>query len=386
MKTNELNKLMEDTIFDEVKKMILKESEGEKHEVYHVTCEGEPVGTCESEEKAHEIVNKLEKEHPGKQFIIEKKTYGSYGEMIDKLDEMGEELEENMEKVETHEGNAFTAALTKAKESGEDKFTVDGKEYDVEECWTQMKEEEEEECDECNSMEEELKGNQDKIDANKNGKIDAEDFKLLKKKKVNENKTKKVLRLTESELIKLIGKMVNEAVVPGLETLKTTRTGSGKESSEHLSDVEKKMKDYLSFDGNDNPEFPKQVSKGEKVADNNTEEEDAFVDSFRGGTLLDLDYDSEPSEQFKDRMKKALEGDSTMGNSQEYANVIKTETGKKLAKVADKKEKEEENMPMYVKDPAPIKNVNESENESSTLIENEIKRMKMMVEYNKKTQ
>ena len=32
-------------------------------------------------------------------------------------------------------------------------------------------------------IEEELKGNQHKIDANKNGKIDAGDFKLLRKKK-----------------------------------------------------------------------------------------------------------------------------------------------------------------------------------------------------------
>ncbi len=385
MKSKDLQNLLESTVFDEVKKLIIKESKEDKHEVYHVTCEGEPVGTCESEDKAHEIVNKLEKEHPGKQFIIEKKSYSSYGDMIDKLDEMGEELEENenMKTIDTHEGNAFSAALNKAKEAGEEKFTVDGKEYDVEECWSQMKEEEEE-CDECNSMEEELTGDQYKLDANDNDEIDSEDFKLLRKKKVNENK--KVVRLTESELIKLIGKMVNEASVPGLETLKTTRTGSGKESNEHLADVEKKMKDYLTFDNNDNPEFPKQISKGEKVADNNTDEENEFVDSFRGGTLLDLDYDSEPSAQFKDRMKKALEGDATMGNSQEYANVIKTETGKKLAKVAVKKEKEEEKMPMYIKDPAPIKNVNESKNESSILIENEIKRMKMMSEYNKKTQ
>lgn len=32
-----------------------------------------------------------------------------------------------------------------------------------------------------------LKGNQKKLDANKNGKIDGEDFKLLKKKKANED-------------------------------------------------------------------------------------------------------------------------------------------------------------------------------------------------------
>ena len=36
-------------------------------------------------------------------------------------------------------------------------------------------------------MEEELKGNQDKIDANKNNKVDAEDFKILRgKKKMDE--------------------------------------------------------------------------------------------------------------------------------------------------------------------------------------------------------
>ena len=36
-------------------------------------------------------------------------------------------------------------------------------------------------------VKEELKGNQSKIDANKNGKIDGEDFKILKKEKTNEN-------------------------------------------------------------------------------------------------------------------------------------------------------------------------------------------------------
>ncbi len=39
-------------------------------------------------------------------------------------------------------------------------------------------------------LEEELKGNQSKIDANKNGKIDAEDFKMLRKKKTNEDLSK----------------------------------------------------------------------------------------------------------------------------------------------------------------------------------------------------
>jgi hypothetical protein len=40
---------------------------------------------------------------------------------------------------------------------------------------------------ESHASSEGLKGNQKKIDANKNGKIDGEDFKLLKKKKANED-------------------------------------------------------------------------------------------------------------------------------------------------------------------------------------------------------
>ena len=135
MKVEELNAIMESIVFDEIKKSILNESMGGGMEKYHVTCEGEPVVNCDTQEEAEEHVNKLKKEHPGKQFIIEKANYESHSDMIEKLDKMGEELEEteNMKKFETKEGNAFTGAMTKAKESGEKTFTVDGKEFDVEE-------------------------------------------------------------------------------------------------------------------------------------------------------------------------------------------------------------------------------------------------------------
>jgi hypothetical protein len=135
MKVEELNTIMESIIFDEIKKSILKESMGGVMEKYHVTCEGEPVVNCDTQEEAEEHVNKLEKEHPGKQFIIEKANYESHSDMIEKLDKMGEELEEteNMKKFETKEGNAFTGAMTKAKESGEKTFNVDGKNGNF--CW-----------------------------------------------------------------------------------------------------------------------------------------------------------------------------------------------------------------------------------------------------------
>ncbi|MFN9956711.1 MAG: hypothetical protein ACK55I_26725, partial [bacterium] len=75
---------------------------------------------------------------------------------------------------------------------------------------------------------EELKGNQDKIDKNKNGKIDAEDFKMLRIDKKEKPRTpagfehgeivsgymkeskKKTIQLTEDEVIELIQRMVME--------------------------------------------------------------------------------------------------------------------------------------------------------------------------------
>lgn len=196
------------------------------------------------------------------------------------------------------------------------------------------------------------------------------------------NESKKKIRLTESELVKLI-KTIAESV-PGLETYKSSHKASGKENSDAMSDTEKKIKDYLSFDGNDNPEFPKQVGKGEKAARQNTSEEDEVVADNRGGGLEDLDYEQEPSKQFKDRLKMALTGDSKMGNSHDAANVIPSKLGEKILKKVERKDKKEDKAPMYVKDPAPVTNLNESVTKSNVL--SEINRMKDMVNYNKKTQ
>lgn len=199
---------------------------------------------------------------------------------------------------------------------------------------------------------------------------------------------KKVLRLKESELVKLISKMVSESV-PGLEVTKKSQSATKKETGEYVGSVEKKMKDYLSIPGNDNPEFPKQVGKGEKAAVHfDSKEDQEYVDNYRGNTSLDLDYDSEPSEKFKKRLKNALEGDSTMGNSQDAGNVVKTDTGKKLAKIADVKKKDEKTFPMYKKDSQPVteKKVNESKVSFSNVLKEEVEKMKKLSTYNKKTQ
>jgi len=377
MKVSELKNLIENVISKEVRNKIISESK----EVYHIKCEGVPLGTFDTEEEANEALPSYKAKHDG-ELIIEKGQYDSHESMIDKLDEMNDELEEtdNMENTEKQpmKGNEFSGALKAARDAGEKSFTVDGKEYDVEECWTKEMSEEEEECDECGDTE------MKESTCEKCGKELCECGSGM-----YESKKKRTIRLTESELTKLIAKMVNESI-PGLDAVKSAHDGD-KETKQHLSDVEQKMKDSASFDGNDNPEFPKPIGKGEKVARQNTEKENEYVEDTRGGTLLNLEYNTEPSDQFKNRLKKALEGDATTGNSQEYANVIKSDTGKNLAKQAERKKKKEDaefsvSWGHSWKSPEEVKVVNETTFKMSNVLEEEIKKMKDMVNYNKKTQ
>ena len=391
MKVTELNSIIENAVINEIKKTILSESEEGKKDVYHIKCEGVPLATFDTEEEANEALPTYKDKHKDGELIIEKGVYENHGDMMDKLDEMNDQLEEtdDMQNTQPMEGNEFSGALKAAKDAGEEKFTVDGQEYDVEECWSKQ-------------MEEELHGNQDKIDADKDGKISSNDFKMLLKKKsdveeteepcdecgsgmTSVNEGKKVLRLTESEMIKVIKSIVKESI-PGLEALNKAKKGTGAETKTHMADVEKEMKKQASFDGNDNPEFPKQVNKGEKVARVNSDKEDEDVADNRGGGMEDLDYTNEPSENFKKRLKMALEGDALMGNSHEYANAVKTDTGKNLLKKVLRKDKKEEDVSMYNKDIDTVKTVNESKFKFSDLLNEEISKMKNIASYDKKTQ
>lgn len=172
---------------------------------------------------------------------------------------------------------------------------------------------------------------------------------------------KKVLRLKESEMVELINRIVTESI-PGLEVTKRAQTQSKKDNESNATEVAKKIKGATTFDGNDNPEFPKQIGKGEKVARKNTPEQEEEIEDNRGGGLEDLSYDMEPSQQFKDRVKKSLEGHSSTGNSQDYGNVIKSDLGKKIADKVERKQKARKDMVMYNKDVQPTKSINESIN------------------------
>jgi hypothetical protein len=364
LKIKDIDQIVQKLVSEEIKKSVLNENSGK--EVYHIKADGVPLATYETEQEANEYLPKYKNEHPGKELIIEPGDYQSYDEMIDKFDEMSEEIDETEEECsecgdqefseeETTEGIDFEKIL-RSPRSGKKVSNDVGLE------------EAKQTCSECGG---EL--NEEGVCAECSGS------------QINERKK---IRLKESELIEMIKKMVIEAI-PGIEVTKNAQKGSKKDNDSYMSDVEKKIKQYLSFDGNDNPEFPKQIGKGEKVARQNSKEEDETVSDYRGGGMEDFDYDVEPSDTFKERAEKALTGDPKMGNSQDAANVIKTDTGKKIVdKVKRKKEKEKKEFNVSWghawKEPEKVKQVNE--NKIPQEVNDEIQKIKKLTTYNKKTQ
>lgn len=396
MKVSDLNKIIEETISNEIKKTILEEGDGKKN-TYAIKCEGEYIEMCQTKEEADKKCEEYNKNNPDKTFVVEMETYESKEELIDKLDEMSEKIdsehmEENTEISEINHDqneNAFVLAADAARDKGEKEFEFpkgSGKMHPV----TIKSDIDEDEGEFHEELEE--------VNCEKCGKGLCECGKMYEEESINESeKDKKVLRLSESQLVEMITKIVNESV-PGLKAVENAHKVADKETKQHMADVDKKIKGTLSIEGNDNPEFPHQVGKGgpdtldPKKVVHNTEDQNEETDLERGEHALDLDYDHEPTDEFKERLKKALEGDSTMGNA-DGGNTIPSDTGKKLAATAEKRKDRYENQPMYKKDIQPVKVVSEEKEEitetveeKNSVLEEEIQKMKKIASYNEKTQ
>ena len=243
----------------------------------------------------------------------------------------------------------------------------------------------------CGEMEEELHGNQKKIDvALPKGKITKADFDKLRDMKEDDTemeegnaftgalvKAKKEgddsfevdgkeydvknesfkysiqfdgeeLVLTENELITMIEEIVLEEKDSNLKS--TSKSKSMAEFDRiHKKDADinkkanqesfKKMKDYVkagskgSFE--ENPKhFPKgngELAKMDKKAYKASDAVDEYIDTFAyGGGMLDLDPDEIGYNE--DWLEKTIEGSAMTGNSPEYANADDTGLGKKLNK------------------------------------------------------
>ena len=133
-------------------------------------------------------------------------------------------------------------------------------------------------------------------------------------------------------------RQMNEADVPGISITKKTLKKAKSENNAYLKSVDKKMKEYLNFNGNSHPEFPHQNNSKTDYKSpmyrNNQEDED-FIDDFRGMGLQNAN-----GVETLDRIDDYLNGSTKTGNSQDAANVIPSTLGSRLKKnMKRKKEK-----------------------------------------------
>jgi hypothetical protein len=313
----------------------------------------------------------------------------SLRETIEEIDEMKEfydkakerkESRKNLHKegeVEMKEGNAFSEARCQAICSGDKSFKVDGKEYKV-------------------------------TDADMNDK------KSCGCKSVKESK--KNIRLTESELVELIERIVNEEKVVTQNILNKNLKTSEEENNDNLKDVKKKMDDYMKDMGQpyepESKKFPsgnkkmnREGENGEEIYDEEKKEytpseavEEYIQQIARSGGMENLDYDQiKPNDEW---LEMNIEGSSKTGNSQEYANAVPTDVNKqvnrrrKLNVLQKLKQQSYQKAPQSVYDVAgeskhldKMLGIDESVDEKKTKkINEEIDMMKKMIGYNSRTQ
>jgi hypothetical protein len=192
-------------------------------------------------------------------------------------------------------------------------------------------------------LDEKLYGNQSRIDKNKNGKIDKEDFKMLRK----ESK----VYFTESEMIDIIENIVNEEKKKGKapsaqNILKSSLNLSKKENDDYIKSVTKKMKDYLKDASKGDFEMdPTNFPEGNYDLENRKEKikkytpsdaVDEYIDAFSYPGMTNLVYDEiKPNDK---NIEKYLKGDRTTGNAElgedgkALGNVVPSKVGDKFLK------------------------------------------------------
>lgn len=278
------------------------------------------------------------------------------------------------------------------------------------------------ECMECGyksgEMIEKLHGNQKRIDKNHNGKIDSEDFKILRKEsnevyyRLQNDDDSEIF--TESEIVDMIEQIIIEEKdnikkgksPAGLAAYEKAHKGSGKENKEYMKEFTKKISDYTK-DGSkekfttDPKHFPKgngELEKMEKKAYEVSEDGKEFIDNYLRVGQQTLDYDEmHPNEPWMDGN---IEGSSKTGNNKEWANAEQTEVNKNLNKTRKKGAYNKAKRAAYNKAPQPVISDKPGQEKGNGLhiktesidekaqmkLNEEFNRMKSLIGYNQKTQ
>jgi hypothetical protein len=250
---------------------------------------------------------------------------------------------------EVDEGNEFTGELSKAKKEGKSSFSVDGKKYPVKES----------------------------------------------------------IKLTETELVSLIEKMVNEELKivgnkpRGLSAYESAHKGSGNENKKNLVSVKKKMGDYLK-DGSKGKyeENPKHFPKGNGGLSkkyNMSEDGKEFIEDYMQPAMENLDYDEvHPNDKW---LKDNIEGSSRTGNNPKWANAEETELGERINKKRKANKFAKAKRQAYNKAPQPVVSDKtgddkgtgihikvESTEKQTKVLNEEFNKIKNLMNYDRKTQ
>jgi hypothetical protein len=281
---------------------------------------------------------------------------------------------------EVGEGNAFTGALAKAKESGKSSFEVGGKEFQVKE-------------------------GKNTLQLTESEVVDLIEKIVLEQKKKKEDTVK-----VEKVVNKLKSNIAKKEAIGLVKTEKGHLKPSKKENDDYISSVTKKMKEYLKNGSKGSFEMnPKQFPKGNgelgemnKKAYTPSNAVEEYIENFAYAPGMEnLQYDEiKPNKEWVD---DNIKGSSRTGNNPEWANAVETELGEKIVKKKDKNlYGTEKRKNSYKRQTQPIDTAGEHEGEKTIddmftklesvkekkdkVLNEQISKMKNIIGYNKTTQ
>jgi hypothetical protein len=266
-------------------------------------------------------------------------------------------------------------------------------------------------------IDERLYGNQKRIDKNKNGRIDREDFKMLRKEmyELTLDDTNEKFIFTENEIIGIIENVILEekkkskSKTKSKDPIKLTKSNqekSKKENDDNINMVVKMMKDQLKNQSKGEYEmYPKHFPKGngelakmDKMAYVPSDSVEEYIKNFTAAGLENLYFGDgiKPDEQW---MTDNIEGSSRTGNNPKWANAVETPVNKERNTIRKNNMLAKLKQKAYNKAPQPVVSDNGGsksdkaskimmnlESTESKKVLTDVDKMKSLMGYTKNTQ